>query len=120
MGGGREVLADASLLTQDAVPAQDAALTPPDAELERVTASLNAGADPLVELDPTAAGLGGGSGGDGHGFVRLLRISEGVDPLSFQDERPDRDRHGRAADAFSHHHRRQRGAGSSPTVGDPA
>ncbi|WP_172205241.1 retention module-containing protein, partial [Niveibacterium sp. COAC-50] len=88
LGGGREVLADAGLLTQDAVPAQDAALTPPDAELERVIASLNAGADPLAELDPTAAGLGGGSGGDGHGFVRLLRISEGVDPLSFQTSGP--------------------------------
>ncbi|WP_374400510.1 retention module-containing protein, partial [Niveibacterium sp.] len=88
LGGGREVLADASLLTQDAVPAQDAALTQPDAEIDRVIASLNSGADPLAELDPTAAGLGGGTGGEGHGFVRLLRISEGVDPLSFQTSGP--------------------------------
>jgi hypothetical protein len=35
------------------------------------------------ELEETAAGLSGGSGGDGSTFVRLLRVVEGVDPLSY-------------------------------------
>ncbi|MCX9157098.1 retention module-containing protein, partial [Niveibacterium sp. 24ML] len=85
VGGGREVLADAAMLTQEAPAAQDAALAPPqDADIDRVIASLNAGADPLAELDATAAGLGGGSGGDGNSFVRLLRITEGIDPLGLE------------------------------------
>lgn len=37
----------------------------------------------LDELEATAAGLGAGGGGDGSTFVRLLRIVEGVDPLSY-------------------------------------
>ncbi|WP_345478708.1 retention module-containing protein, partial [Niveibacterium umoris] len=82
LGGGREVLADATLLTQEAPPAQEAAVAPADGDIDKVIASLNAGTDPLAELDATAAGLGAGAQGEGHGFVRLLRITEGVDPLA--------------------------------------
>ena len=51
--------------------------------VDSVINALNTGGS-LDNLDATAAGLGGGSGGDGSGFVRLLRIVEGTDPLTFQ------------------------------------
>lgn len=46
----------------------------------------------LDDIEATAAGAGGGGGADGgHTFVRLLRIVETLDPLSFAfgTERPD-------------------------------
>ena len=82
IGEGREVLADATLLSQDSPTPQEAALTRPDTELDQVIQALNSGNDPLAELDAAAAGLTGGDGQDGHSFVQLLRISEGTDPLS--------------------------------------
>ncbi|WP_417069543.1 retention module-containing protein [Niveibacterium terrae] len=82
IGEGREVLADATLLSQDSPAPQEAALARPDAQLDQVIQALNSGNDPLAELDAAAAGLTGGDGQDGHSFVQLLRISEGTDPLS--------------------------------------
>ena len=54
----------------------------PGATVDSVINALNTGGN-LDNLDATAAGLGGGSGGDGSSFVRLLRIVEGTDPLTF-------------------------------------
>ncbi len=51
--------------------------------VESVIQALTTGGT-LDNLDATAAGLGGGAGGDGSGFVRLLRIVEGTDPLNFE------------------------------------
>lgn len=82
IGGGREVLADAGLLTQE-VPAHDEAAVakPNGADIERVVQALQSGADPFDALDPAAAGLAGGEANESHSFVRLLRIVEGLDPL---------------------------------------
>lgn len=50
--------------------------------LQSVIQVLDRGGD-LDELEAAAAGLAGGGEGDGSSFVRLLRISEGVTPLSY-------------------------------------
>ena len=63
--------------------AQDSALTTP-ATSDTVIQALERGTDLNQTLDATAAGLGGGGGADGGStFVQLLRITEGVDPLSY-------------------------------------
>ncbi|MBL8446829.1 MAG: retention module-containing protein [Zoogloeaceae bacterium] len=51
--------------------------------IERVIQALNQGGEIDALLDAPAAGGGGGAGGEGNSFVRLLRISEGLDDLSF-------------------------------------
>jgi VCBS repeat-containing protein len=62
--------------------AQDGSVSP-----EAIIQALERGGDLSAQLEATAAGLGGGGGGQGNsGFVRLLRISESVDPLSYQYE----------------------------------
>ncbi|MEW5965932.1 MAG: retention module-containing protein, partial [Pseudomonadota bacterium] len=55
-------------------------------EAERIIQALERGEDIDAQLDETAAGLSGGGNNDGNSFVRLLRIVEGVAPLSFQFE----------------------------------
>ncbi|KAA3654940.1 MAG: type I secretion C-terminal target domain-containing protein [Proteobacteria bacterium] len=55
-----------------------------DASIERVVQALEQGGDIDDALEAPAAGLAGGAGGEGNSFVRLLRITEGVDPLSFE------------------------------------
>ncbi|MEK6663614.1 MAG: retention module-containing protein, partial [Pseudomonadota bacterium] len=60
-------------------------------DVERVIQALERGGDIDAELDPTAAGLDGGNNNAGNSFVRLLRIAEGVDPLSFQLDRAQGD-----------------------------
>ncbi|MDP3335152.1 MAG: retention module-containing protein, partial [Rhodoferax sp.] len=76
--------------------AQDSAVGAPAATADTVLQALERGTDLSTELEATAAGLGGGGGADGgSSFVQLLRIVEGVDPLSFnysfeaQDLPPD-------------------------------
>jgi hypothetical protein len=90
-GGGERVLMSAELaepIRPDADAAQLAQGT-----VDQVVQALATGGeiDELIE-DP-AAGLGGGGGGEGSNFVRLLRIAEGVTPLAFDfgfiaDEEP--------------------------------
>ena len=82
IGEGREVLADANLLAQDAPTPQEAAVKQPDGDFDRALSALNSGTDPFANLDPTGAGLGSGGDSDSHSFVRLFRISETLDPLS--------------------------------------
>ncbi|HQV20523.1 MAG TPA: retention module-containing protein, partial [Gordonia sp. (in: high G+C Gram-positive bacteria)] len=55
-----------------------------DATIDRVIQAINDGGDIDDAIDAPAAGLNGGAGGDGNSFVRLLRITEGVDPLEFE------------------------------------
>ncbi|MEY4139691.1 MAG: hypothetical protein RLZZ371_1873, partial [Pseudomonadota bacterium] len=66
--------------------AQDSAVTSPAGTAETVIQALARGTDLSTELEATAAGLGGGGAGadGGNTFVQLLRITEGVDPLSYQ------------------------------------
>ena len=55
-----------------------------DGSVEQVLQALEQGANLDDVLEAPAAGLSGGDGGDGSSFVRLLRVSEGVDPLQFE------------------------------------
>ncbi|NMG75816.1 retention module-containing protein, partial [Aromatoleum diolicum] len=51
--------------------------------VDQVIRALEQGEN-LDDLEAPAAGLAGGGGGEGSSFVRLLRISESVEPLEFQ------------------------------------
>ena len=63
--------------------AQDSTLTPTTADT--VIQALERGGDLNAELDATAAGATGGAAGqDNAGIVRLLRVSEGVNPLAYE------------------------------------
>ena len=68
--------------------AKEAAVTPSTAD--EVIQALERGGDLTEQLEATAAGAGGGGGGQGNaGFVRLLRISEGTDPLAYEYAPPE-------------------------------
>ena len=71
--------AEVSPITRPSVG--EAALASTD--VDRVIQALERGGDINAELDPTAAGLDGGSNDAGNSFVRLLRIAEGVTGLEF-------------------------------------
>ncbi|NMG00447.1 retention module-containing protein [Aromatoleum toluolicum] len=51
--------------------------------VDRVIQALEQGGN-LDDIEAPAAGLAGGGGGEGNSFVRLLRITEGVNPLEFR------------------------------------
>ena len=62
--------------------AADASIqSPAQADANALIAALNAGQDPLEELDPTAAVNAGGGEGEGSSFVRLSSIIESTRPL---------------------------------------
>jgi hypothetical protein len=64
--------------------AQDSAVTSPATATDTIVQALERGTDLSTQLEATAAGLGGGAGADGGStFVQLLRITEGVEPLSY-------------------------------------
>ena len=69
--------------TAERPTAQDASVA--QGTIDTVIQALERGGDLNEQLEATAAGLGGGGGGEGEGssFVQLLRIFEGVDPLSY-------------------------------------
>ncbi len=68
------------LSTQLQAPAAGSAVV----DQEDLLKVLQQGGDLQAALDATAAGLtAGGDGGGGSSFVRLLRIVEGVEPLSY-------------------------------------
>ncbi|UDM16411.1 retention module-containing protein [Vogesella sp. XCS3] len=61
----------------------DTAIAPLNQDARSVLAALESTQDPLQALEPTAAGLTGGSGEDGgSSFVRIARIAENIQPLS--------------------------------------
>ncbi len=89
MSDGREltVLPQESYLmsAETGVPAtgpEEAAVTQ-GGEIDQVIQALEEGRDLDAELEAAAAGLGGGGENGGSSFVRLLRISEGVEPLDY-------------------------------------
>jgi len=84
IGEGQEIAISADLDAEQPVTAEEASVQ--DEDLEALLAALEEGEGDLLEgLDATAAGAGGAGGpGGGHDFVRLARISENLDPLSFE------------------------------------
>lgn len=57
-----------------------------DPSVDAILAALEGDGDLLDELEAPAAGADGAPDGGGGSFVRLMRISESVDPLAFQFE----------------------------------
>jgi hypothetical protein len=82
MGPAQAVRIDETLVQTDATPTTAEAAVQPTT-VEQVTQILQQGGDPTQELEAAAAGAAGGAGGEGSSFVRLLRITEGVDPLAY-------------------------------------
>ena len=69
--------------------AKEATVAPSTAD--EVIQALERGGDLTEQLEATAAGAGGGGGGGqgNAGFVRLLRISEGIDPIAYEYQPPE-------------------------------
>ncbi|MEX8194763.1 retention module-containing protein, partial [Comamonas guangdongensis] len=67
-------------LVQPPQPEEAAVASPGNAQIDQIIASINSGADPFDQLDPTAATLAGGGGGGGS-FVRLTSVLEATSPL---------------------------------------
>ncbi|MDD2875131.1 MAG: retention module-containing protein, partial [Azoarcus sp.] len=82
VGEVQSVLVTADLAEPTRPQANEAQLA--DGTIQQVIQALNDGTNLDDVLEDPAAGLTGGSGGDGNDFVRLLRITEGVDPLAFE------------------------------------
>ncbi|MBL1270803.1 MAG: retention module-containing protein, partial [Halomonas sp.] len=81
--GGQEVVVSSELDSEQIVSTEDASAQ--DEDLEMLLAALEDEEGDLLDiLDATAAGGGAGGGGEGHDFVRLARIAEQTDPLSFE------------------------------------
>ncbi len=80
---GTNVRVDESMVQADSRPGTPESAVQ-EASVEAVIQALDRGDDLNQTLDPAAAGLGAGaeSGGDAT-FVRLLRITEPVDPLAY-------------------------------------
>ncbi|MFC7418808.1 retention module-containing protein, partial [Iodobacter arcticus] len=84
IGGDRTVQIDAQMLGSAPVDTASAAIADLNASTDQIAAAIASGQDLSTELEATAAGLAGGAGAeDGHSFVQLGRITEGVDPLAF-------------------------------------
>ncbi|MES2674074.1 MAG: retention module-containing protein [Pseudomonadota bacterium] len=81
IAGGQEVLMGRDLWTDLATDKQDSAVQ--DASVQEALTVLNSGGDLTTELEETAAGVMGGSGGDGHSFVQLTRIVETTSAEAF-------------------------------------
>ncbi|WP_460566091.1 retention module-containing protein, partial [Hydrogenophaga aquatica] len=77
------VRVDEAVAQTESTPAsQEAALQ--GGTVDQILQVLEQGGDLTQELEAAAAGGGAGSGGDGSDFVRLLRVTEGVDPLAYE------------------------------------
>ncbi|QZA81615.1 retention module-containing protein [Deefgea piscis] len=84
LGADRSLLIDGDLLGTAPTDSTEAAVAKTNDSADQIINALNEGKDLTTDLEATAAGLGAGGGTDeGSGFVRLMRVAEGVDPLSF-------------------------------------
>ncbi|MGN1057659.1 MAG: retention module-containing protein, partial [Comamonas sp.] len=86
-------------------PSEAAIARPETTDVNALIAALNAGEDPLEELDPTEAVLSGGEGA-GSTYVRLANVIETTQPLSLEYPRftpgvEDNQRLGGAAGIFA-------------------
>ncbi|WP_373973954.1 Ig-like domain-containing protein [Chitinibacter sp. SCUT-21] len=85
LGADRNLLLDGDLAGTQATDATEAKVANAAESADQIINALNQGKDLSDELEATAAGLNGAGGeGEGSGFVRLLRIAENVDPVSFE------------------------------------
>ncbi|AFU43992.1 structural toxin [Acidovorax sp. KKS102] len=84
VAGPRDVIADAEMLGSAPVPERSEAAVSAEgsAAIDRVIQSLERGEDPLQGLESTAVGLSGGGASEGHSFVQLDRIDEGVQDIN--------------------------------------
>ncbi|APE29534.1 hypothetical protein BOX17_00305 [Halomonas aestuarii] len=81
--GVQEVVMTPDLDAEQPVDAEDASVQ--DEDLQALLAAIEEGeGDLLADLDATAAGGGAGGEGGGHDFVRLARITENLNPLSYE------------------------------------
>ncbi|MCB5196781.1 retention module-containing protein, partial [Deefgea salmonis] len=84
LGADRSLLIDGDLLGTAPTDSTEAAVAKTNDSADQIINALNEGKDLSTNLEATAAGLNAGGGSDeGSGFVRLMRVAEGVDPLSF-------------------------------------
>ena len=81
IGEGQDVTLTADLVSPPS-PSEAAIAVPADVTVDSVIAAINAGQDPLAQLDPTQATLAGGGGGGSHSFVRLGSVLELTTPLA--------------------------------------
>lgn len=88
LGAHETLTMDAEVLAQDESNAGDSAVQVSGDEFSRIVAALNEGQSLDNLLEETAAGVAaaGGDAGGGPTFVRLLRITESVDPLNYEFE----------------------------------
>jgi VCBS repeat-containing protein len=84
LGANGTLTMDAEVLGQIAPDGTDSAVQVSGDDFERIVTALNEGGSLDELLEETAAGASGGDAGGGPTFVRLLRISESVDPLSYE------------------------------------
>ena len=84
IGPNRELRFDTELASMPPVDRSESSFASAQTVSDQLLGALPPGIDLSTALDPTAAGLAAGAGADeGHGFVRLSRIVEGIDPLAF-------------------------------------
>ncbi|MFA7293563.1 MAG: retention module-containing protein, partial [Rhodocyclaceae bacterium] len=86
---GEQLTVDAEVAAEVKPDARDAALLAGNGDIDKVIKAINSGGSLDALLEETAAGEAGGADG-GSSFVRLMRISESVDPLNFQFSTADR------------------------------
>ncbi len=84
IGENRDVQLSAETVQPNVDTSTAAVAAPADPDVAQVLAALNAGDDPLANLDPTAAVLGGGGGDGGSSFTRLVSIVETTTPLGLE------------------------------------
>jgi len=84
VAANQAVLMTADLFESGRPDAAEGALAATTAE--QILQALAEGRDIDTDLEAPAAGVEGGGDDDGNNFVRLLRITEGVDPLAFEFE----------------------------------
>src|SRR5690606_13929095 len=89
IGESRDVQLGAETAQVNVDPSTAAVAAPADPAVAQVLAALNDGSDPFDNLDPTAAVVQGGPGGDGgSSFTRLVSIVETTNPLGLEYPRP--------------------------------
>ncbi|NHQ88221.1 retention module-containing protein, partial [Iodobacter sp. HSC-16F04] len=83
IGPARTVQIDAQILNTAPADSANAAISDLAESTAKIAAAIANGQDLSTELEATAAGLNGTGASEGHSFVQLLRIAEGVEPLAF-------------------------------------
>ena len=84
IGGNETVTVDAEVMAAAPPDAADAAVQVDNTDVSRVIQAINEGGNLDQLLEETAAGNAVAGTDGGPSFVRLLRIAESVDPLSFE------------------------------------